>query len=258
MRQADRALADHLAAELADRLSLITRRFDQALLIAADATPYAEAVAASGRVGTLTLAASPENDDLALPPEGFNAIISMADLHTANDLPGQLIQMRRALKPDGMALIALFGGDTLSELRQCWLAADSAGHGAAPRVAPMVEVRALGGLLQRAGFALPVIDADRQTVRYGDALALMREVKAFGFANPLSERARCLTTPATLARAARHYHENYADADGRIRATMEVLWAIAWAPDDSQPKPARPGSATMRLADALKARDVGD
>lgn len=252
----DRTLPRHLAAELAERLALVTRRFDRALLIAGDAAPHAAAIRAAGRVNDLILAAPAADDDLRLEGESFNAIIAMADLHAVNDLPGQLAQMRRALKPDGMLLVAFFGGETLAELRQSWLAAEGEGRGASPRVAPMVEVRAFGTLLQRAGFALPVIDADRRTLRYADALSLMREIKAMGFANPLADRARGLTAPATLARAVNYYHDHFADADHRIRATLDVLWAIAWAPDASQPKPARPGSATMRLADALKAKDL--
>ena len=252
--QADGALGAHLADELADRLAIVARHFDEALLVASDPAPYEAAIRRSGKVDNLQITAPAASDHLHLEPESLNAIITMADLHAVNDLPGQLAQMRRALKPDGMLLAALFGGETLTELRQSWLAAEGEGRGATLRVAPMVEVRALGGLLQRAGLALPVVDGDRLVLRHADALALMREIKAFGFANPLMARARGLTAPATLARAAQIYHQAFADADGRVRATLEVIWAIAWAPDASQPKPARPGSATMRLADVLNAR----
>ncbi|MBV9287174.1 MAG: methyltransferase domain-containing protein, partial [Hyphomicrobiales bacterium] len=181
--------------------------------------------------------------------------VSLYALETVNDLPGALIQMRRALKGDGLLLAALLGGDSLTELRQSLTAAESEIlGGASPRVAPFVDVRALGGLAQRAGLALPVVDLDRLTVRYADMLALMRDLRGFGAANALCARSRRPLRREVLLRAGATYAERFADTDGRLRATFDTVWLSAWAPHESQPKPLKPGSATARLADALKAR----
>jgi SAM-dependent methyltransferase len=243
-----------LAAELAERASLVTRQFRQALVIAPDPEAVAAALQATGRI-TVSRAQTPSaGDDLALGAESFDAIFHAADLHAVNDVPGTLAQLRRALKPDGLLLACLFAGETLTELRQSFLAADLATTGGAtPRVAPMIGVRELGALLQRAGFALPVADLDRTIVRYADAIALIHELSALGMSNMLSDRSRRPMSRRSLAAAASHYHSHFADADGRIRATLELAWATAWAPHESQPKPLKPGSARMRLADALNA-----
>jgi hypothetical protein len=160
--------------------------------------------------------------------------------------------MRRALKPDGLLLAVLLGGDTLTELRQAWVAAESEiSGGVSPRVAPFADVRELGGLLQRAGFALPVADSDRLTVRYPSALALMRELKSMGLANPLAARSRRPVTRSLLARAAQAYEDRFSDSDGRIHATFELVTLTAWSRSQSQPQPLRPGTAQARLAQAL-------
>jgi SAM-dependent methyltransferase len=198
----------------------------------------------------------PEGDDLGLGPESFDAVLDILDLHAVDDVPGRLAQIRRALRPDGLFLGCLFAGATLGELRQAWLAAElEMTGGATPRVAPMIDVRELGALLQRAGFALPVADVDRFTVRYDDALALMREIAGLGMSNVLAARSRRPVTRGLLAAAARHYQANFADPDGRIRATVEIAWATGWAPHESQPRPLKPGSAAARLADALGVRE---
>ena len=187
-----------------------------------------------------------------LAPESVDCILSLLTLQSINDLPGALIQMHRALKPDGLFLACLFGGQTLWELRAAWLAAESEHRaGVTPRVSLFADVREMGNLLQRAGFALPVADSDRTIVRYPNALALMREVKAMGFANALADRSRRPVTPALLAKAAAAYGEHFSDPDGKVRATVEIIWLTAWAPHESQQQPLRPGSATARLADAL-------
>jgi hypothetical protein len=174
-------------------------------------------------------------------------------MQSVNDLPGALIQMRRALKPDGLLMAAIVGGDSLTELRQSLTAAESEIlGGASPRVAPFVEVRALGNLAQRAGLALPVVDLERATVRHADMFALMTDLRAFGATNALKERSRTPLRRDVLARAAAIYAARFADADGRLRATFDILWLSGWAPHESQPKPLEPGSATTRLADALK------
>ena len=185
----------------------------------------------------------------------FDLAVSLLALQTVNDLPGALIQIRRALAPDGLLMAALIGGDTLTELRQSFTIAESEIlGGASPRVAPFVEVRALGSLAQRAGLALPVVDLDRATVRYGDLFALLADLRSFGAANALHARSRTPLRRDVLVRAAAVYAEKFSDPDGRLRATFDILWLSGWAPHESQPKPLKPGSATARLADALKGR----
>jgi hypothetical protein len=178
-------------------------------------------------------------------------------LHWVNDLPGTLAQIRRTLKPDGLLLAVLAGGETLTELRQCLAAAESdLEGGASPRVAPFVDVRALGSLLQRAGFALPVTDVDRLTVRYSSLANLFRDLRRMGATNALIERRRKPLRRSTLARAAELYAERFADHDGRLRVTFDLLSVSGWAPHDKQQQPLRPGSAKSRLADALGAREI--
>jgi NADH dehydrogenase [ubiquinone] 1 alpha subcomplex assembly factor 5 len=193
-------------------------------------------------------------DEEALPfaPASLDLAVSGLALHLVNDLPGALVQIRRALKPDGLLLASLLGGETLKELREAWVIAETeVAGGVSPRVAPFADVRDLGALLQRAGFALPVVDSETVTVTYASPLALMRELKAMGASNMLSSRRRQPVTRGLLARAADIYGERFGSADGRVPATFEILTLTAWAPDESQPKPLRPGSAQTRLADAL-------
>ncbi len=257
------------AGELADRLSLVRREFAVAVDVGAPTPHAAEVLAArSGAAVTLRLAPSRlavgrgayagavgDVERLALAPERCDLIVSLMALHHVNDLPGALIQIRRALRPDGLFLAALAGGDTLVELRQSLTVAESEVlGGAAPRVAPFADVRALGALMQRAGFALPVVDSDAVVARYDDLLALMRDLRAFGATNALTLRSRKPLRRDVLARAAAVYAERFADADGRLRATFETIWLSGWAPHESLPKPLKPGSARMRLADALRPR----
>jgi len=242
-----------LATELVERLALITRDFARACVIAPDPEGIAGALASTGRVTVVKTMTPPADESFGFDDGAFDAIFNIADLHAMNDVPGALAQMQRALAPDGLLLACLFAGDTLGELRQSFLAAEAqVTGGATPRVAPMIGVRELGALLQRAGLALPVADLDRTMVRYGDAISLIHEIRALGMANCLSDRSRVPVSRRLLAAAASHYHDNFADADGRIRATLELAWLTAWSPHDSQPKPLKPGSAKMRLADALK------
>ncbi|HEY1943852.1 MAG TPA: methyltransferase domain-containing protein [Roseiarcus sp.] len=272
---ADDRSADFLlrraAEELADRLSLIKRDFAAAADVGSPGPHAAEVLAARGGGFTLQLAplalaagAGPyaravgDVESLPLAAESCDLVVSLMALHHVNDLPGALIQIRRALRPDGLFLAALAGGDTLTELRQSLTIAESdALGGAAPRVAPFADVRALGALMQRAGFALPVVDADTVVVRYPDLFALMRDLRAFGAANALNLRSRKPLRREVLARAAAVYAERFADPDGRLRATFETIWLTGWAPHESQPKALKPGSAKMRLADALKPREGG-
>jgi len=255
-----------VADRLADRLDDIRRVFPTALDLGCHAGEFGRALGGRGGIETLVQAdLSPEMavraganalacDEELLPfaPASLDAVFSSLSLHWVNDLPGALIQIRRALKPDGLFLAALFGGETLVELRQAWLEAEIAVEGGAgPRVSPFADLRDAAGLLQRAGFALPVADSDRLTVTYPDALSLMREVKAMGEANAVVERRRTPTRRETLAAAAALYQQRFADADGRIPASFQIIYLTGWAPSEIQQKPLRPGSAAHRLADAL-------
>jgi SAM-dependent methyltransferase len=246
-----RAAAD----EIADRLGLILRTFETAVALGGAGGALAAAMADTGKFGRI-LAADLDIvvDEEALPfaPASLDAVIAGPGLEFLNDLPGTLAQIGRALKPDGLFLAVLFGGETLTELRQAWFAAESELEGGvSPRVAPFADVRELGGLLQRAGLALPVADVDRLTVRYTSGLAVMAELKAMGLANALLARRRRPVTRRLLARAAQVYEENFSDPDGRVRATFELMTLTAWAPAASQQQPLKPGSAKMRLAAAL-------
>jgi SAM-dependent methyltransferase len=197
-------------------------------------------------------------DEEALPFAGnsFDLIVSALSLQWANDLPGALVQIRRALKPDGLFLAALVGGQSLAELRTALTSAEAElTGGASPRVAPFADVRDLGRLLQRAGFALPVTDVEPITVRYASMFALMQDLRAMGATNALSERSRVPLRRAVVLRAAEIYAERFADPDGRVRATFDIVWLSGWAPHESQQKPLAPGSARMRLADALNATE---
>ena len=187
-----------------------------------------------------------------LPRLSLDLVVSALALQFVNDLPGALIQIRRALKPDGLLLAALIGGDSLTELRSAFAAAESEVEGGiSPRVAPFADIRELGSLLQRAGFALPVVDSERVAVRYDSALALMRDLRRMGATNILHERLRTPLKRSTLERVMAIYANRFADADGRVRATFEIIWLSGWVPHESQQKPLKPGSAAQRLADAL-------
>lgn len=257
-------LLSRAAEDLRDRLGATARRFPHAATFFANTPHAADALRASGKVDTvLRVEAHPdwagEGDVLAeaetvpLPPESLDLAVSLLSLHETNDVAGLLIQLRRALKPDGLFLGAMMGSGTLGELRESLLAAESAlGGGVAPRVYPFAEVRDAGGLLQRAGLALPVTDVEPVTVRYDSMFALLADLRAMGATSALSERTRRPATRALFAEAARHYAENFADPDGRIRATFNILWMSGWAPHHTQSKPLKPGSAQISLADALK------
>jgi SAM-dependent methyltransferase len=257
------------AEELGERLALVKRRFPLAADLGSPGPHAAAALAAGGQADRVIrlaptlaslgaggfLGAVGDLERVALADGRLDLAVSLLALQTVNDLPGALIQIRRALKPDGLLVAALVGGDTLTELRQSFTIAESEVlGGASPRVAPFVDVRALGSLMQRAGLALPVVDLDRATVRYADVFALMNDLRAFGGANALHARSRKPLRRDILLRAAAVYAERFSDPDGRLRATFDILWLSGWAPHESQPKPLAPGSATTRLADALKRR----
>lgn len=258
--------AQTLAAEIESRLALILRDFRTTLIFGPAAGEIRSGLGDMQRLGRVfTGAPAPgpgidivfEDEAAPFAEASFDCILSLFSLNSVNDVPGSLAQLRMALKPDGLFLGALFAGRTLTELREAWLAAEAdLTGGASLRVAPFADVRDLGSLLQRAGFALPAVDIDVTTVRYKDALALMREIRALGLQHALSQRSRRPVTAALLARAAVLYDARYSDADGRVRATVETAWLIGWAPHASQQQPLRPGSAKARLADALKTTEV--
>lgn len=260
-------LVERIAADMAERLGTVLRRFDLAVDLGTPGDALRRALTESGKVGAVVaadaliasggpLAVAADEEALPFREGALDLVVSALALHSVNDLPGVLIQIRRALKPDGLFLAALFGGDTLSELRQAFAEAEAeVEDGVSPRVAPFADLRDLGALLQRAGFALPVADVERLTVRYASPLALMHELRRMGATNALAERRRKPLRRATLQRVMEIYGERFSDADGRLRATFEIVWLSGWAPHESQQQPLRPGSARQRLADALGTKE---
>lgn len=265
-------LLDRVAEDAAERLASVLRRFRIAIDLGTPADALRRALADSPQIETLiaidcaagmlasvrSFAVVAEEDALPLAPASIDLVVSGLSLQTVNDLPGTFAQIRRALKPDGLFLAALIGGDTLTELRQCFAEAEAELEGGvSPRVAPFADVRAVGALMQRAGFALPVTDLDRVTVRYDSAFALMQDLRRMGAGNAMIERRRRPLRRSTLMRMAQIYGERFADADGRVRATFDIIWLSGWAPHASQQQPLAPGSAKHRLADALGTREFG-
>ena len=263
-------LLDHAATELAERLSAVLRRFDIAVDIGTPTDAVRHALAASGKTGMFVAAAVDAatldksilrvmSDEEALPfaDASLDLVVSCLALQFVNDLPGTLIQIRRALKPDGLFMAALVGGESLAELRSAFADAESDVEGGlSPRVAPFADVREIGALLQRAGFALPVVDSERLTVRYDSGLALMHDLRRMGATNVMHKRRRKPLKRATLQRMEAIYADRFADTDGRLRASFEIIWLSGWAPHESQQKPLKPGTAAQRLADALGTREI--
>jgi SAM-dependent methyltransferase len=262
-------LLDRAAEDLADRLAAVLRRFELAIDLGTLGDAVRVALEHLGSIGKIVaadivptgahaetfVAADPE----ALPfgEATLDLVVSALALQFVNDLPGVLVQIRRALKPDGLFLAALVGGETLTELRQSFAQAESEIEGGiSPRVAPFADLRDLGALLQRAGFALPVTDVDRLTVRYDTVFDLMHDLRRMGATNILLARRRTPLKRATLLRMAEVYAQRFADPDGRVRATFEIVWLSGWAPHPDQQRPLQPGSAKTRLADALGTREI--
>jgi SAM-dependent methyltransferase len=244
--------------DLAERLLVVTREFKRAAILSPDASQMPlrgntrTASFEFERISTV-LDASIDPERLTLPrPGGYDLIVSIFDLQVVNDVVGFLARVRHHLAPDGLFIAAAIGGDSLFELRHAFLSAESQQSGGAfARVAPFIPLADAGGLLQRAGLALPVTDIETHTVRYSSPFALMQEIRALGASNPLADRPGRLMTPALLAAAAETYANEFADPDGRIRATLEIIWMSGWAPDESQQKPLKPGSAQVSLKDVL-------
>jgi SAM-dependent methyltransferase len=249
-------LLDRVVEDMQERLQAVLREFSQVADIWTPAALLAEK--SRDRFSSVTRISLDDCGGEALPlqPASLDLVVSALAFQFVNDLPGVLAQIRHALKPDGLLLAAMLGGDTLSELRQCFAAAEAECEGGvSPRVAPFADLRDAGQLLQRAGFALPVTDVERIVVRYDSAFALMHDLRRMGATNILVERRRVPTRRATLLRMAQIYGERFANADRRIRATFEVIWLSGWAPHESQQQPLQPGSAKARLAEAVKGRD---
>lgn len=266
-------LAERAAEDLVDRLLAVTRDFDTALVIGgAGAVRRALAARpeASAKIKTvietdlspraLDGADGPsvvlDEERLPLAAESVDLVLSCLSLHWTNDLVGALIQINHALKPDGFFACALPGGATLTELRQSLMAAESElAGGVHARVSPFADTVDMAGLLSRAGFAMPVSDVDRVTARYGNAFVLMRDLRWMGETSVMAARPRTPATKALFVRAAQIYAERFAHEDGRIPASFEIIHAAGWAPHPGQPKPKRPGSANVRLADALGVKE---
>ncbi len=263
------------ADRLTDRLLDVTRDFPMALDLGCHTGQIAEILKGSPKIGTLLQAdVSPhmarqaaktgratfiaDEEFLPVAESSLDLVLSNLSLHWVNDLPGALAQIRRSIKPDGLFLATLFGGETLRELRSALLEAEAeTTGGVAPRVSPFTDVRDAGNLLTRAGFALPVVDADIITVTYADMFKLFADLRAMGETNTVIERRKVPTRRETFLRAADIYREKFSDTRGRLTATFQVLTLTAWVPHASQQKPLRPGSATARLADVLKTQEVG-
>ena len=267
-KPADFLLA-RVAEDMGDRLAAVLRPFRNVLDLGTP-TPLVTDTLADRGFETLVQAAPVaaalssratqafvvDEENLPFAPESFDLVVSALSLQHVNDLPGTLIQVRRALKPDGLFLACLVGGQSLRELRSAFAEAEEEiTGGASPRVAPFADLRDLGGLLQRAGFALPVTDIDTGTVRYATLFDLARDLRAMGASNALTLRDRRPLRRSVLLRAAEIYAQRFGDPDGRIRATFDLVWLSGWAPHESQQKPLAPGSAKMRLADALGVKE---
>jgi len=263
-------LIDRVAEDMAERLSAVRRTFDVVVDLGTPTDAVRRAILAGGAVERIvaaapTIVAREEQTPLVLADEerlpfrdaSLDVVVSGLALQFVNDLPGALVQIRRALKPDGLFLAALIGGDTLTELRQAFAAAEAEIEGGvSPRVAPFADVRTMGALMQRTGFALPVTDVDHVCVRYDSPLRLMQDLRRMGATNVLAERRRGVLRRQTLKRLIEIYAERFADPDGRVRASFDIIWLSGWAPHESQPQPLRPGSARMRLAETLGTREL--
>lgn len=251
--------------DMADRLAAVSRRFERAATIFCGTPSVGETLLSSGKVGEVVQIEADEAflggrpgtvappGVIPLEPRSIDLAVSLLSLQDENDIPGMLVQIRRALKPDGLFLAAMAGAGTLAELRESLLAAEAEiTGGASPRVLPFADVREAGALLQRAGFALPVTDVEPVTARYSTLFDLMADLRAMGATSVLSARSRRPATRRLFTRAAEIYAERFSDADGRIRATFSLIWISGWAPADSQQKPLKPGSAEVSLARILK------
>jgi SAM-dependent methyltransferase len=260
----DQFLVEAAAEHLAERIQAVNRRFRNALDLGSRPRAFTRLSSHAESWTRAALAAQPgaaslvvDEELLPFARESFDLVTSVLSLHAVNDLPGALLQIRQALKADGLFMAAIFGGETLSELRQSLATAEAEiSGGISPRVAPFADVRDLGALLQRAGFALPVTDLERTTVRYRDLPKLFADLRAMGETNALAERRSSFSSRRLLAATLEAYARRFADADGRLRVTFDIIYLTAWAPHESQQQPLKPGSANARLADALGTKEI--
>lgn len=261
-------LMRRIAGDFADRLDAVERKFAKAAALFCQTSAAFDAIGASGKAADIVrveadsmflgqepgMVAPPETVPFA--PESLDLAVSLLSLQAMNDVPGMLAQIRRALRPDGLFLGAFAGAGTLAELRESLLAAETELYGGvSPRVAPFPDVRDAGGLLQRAGFSLPVADVEPVVVRYDTLYSLMADLRAMGETSTLIDRPRRPVSKLLFARAAEIYAERFTDPDGRIRASFSLVWMSGWAPDPSQQKPLKPGSAKVSLAKILENPD---
>jgi SAM-dependent methyltransferase len=246
-------LLDRVAEDMEERLAAVKRDFAEVADIWTPCDALRTPLRNRFKSFTHVDLQNAPQEVLPFQQEALDLVVSALAFQFVNDLPGVLAQIRRALKPDGLLLAAMIGGDTLTELRQAFAEAEAECEGGvSPRVAPFADLRDVGSLLQRAGFALPVTDVDSLVVRYDNAFALMADLRRMGATNVMIERRRTPTRLATILRMSEIYANRFADADGRIRASFDVIWLSGWAPHESQPKPLRPGSATASLEEAVK------
>ncbi len=263
-------LVREVAERLADRLSDVTRHFPLALDLGCHTGEVANTLCGRGGIETMvqcdlspamaaraaahgrpTLAA--DEEWLPFADNSFDLVVSCLSLHWVNDLPGTLVQIRRVLKPDGLFLCAMLGGETLKELRQCLAEAEIAEEGGlSPRVSPFADVRDLGGLLQRAGFALPVVDADNVDVAYADPMRLLADLRGMGETNAVAEQRKGLTRRATMLHALNLYQQRFGNVEGRVPATFQVMTMTAWTPHPCQPQPLPPGAGQQSLSQVLE------
>ena len=244
-------LLDRVTEDMEERLAAVMRDFSDAAEIWSPGELLRKPTA--DRFKSIRRIDPDDTEALPLPPESIDLALSALAFQFVNDLPGVLAQLRRALRPDGLLLAAMIGGDTLTELRHAFAEAEAECEGGvSPRVAPFADLRDVGALLQRAGFALPVTDVDSLVVRYDNAFALMEDLRRMGATNIMIERRRPLTRVATMLRMSEIYAKRFSDPDGRVRASFDIIWLSGWAPHESQPKPLRPGSAKASLEAAVK------
>jgi SAM-dependent methyltransferase len=244
-------LLDRVREDFEERLQAVTRTFADVADIWTPGELLQQPLA--DRFQSIVRVDIDQSEVLPLQPESLDLAVSALAFQFVNDLPGVLAQIRRALRPNGLLLAAMVGGDSLTELRQSFAAAEAECEGGvSPRVAPFADLRDIGALLQRAGLALPVTDVDRVVVRYDSAFALMADIRRMGASNILVERRRTPTRRTTMLRMAQIYGERFADPDGRIRATFDIVWLSGWAPHESQQKPLKPGSAKVGLEEAVR------
>jgi SAM-dependent methyltransferase len=246
-------LLDQVAEDMTERLQAVLRKFSDVADVWTPGDAVSKAMRGRSKSFIHFALCNSEAEALPLLAESLDLVVSALAFQFINDLPGVLTQIRRALRPDGLLLAAMLGGDTLTELRQAFAAAEAELEGGvSPHVAPFADLRDIGALLQRAGFALPVTDVDRIVVRYDSAFGLMQDLRRMGATNILVERRRAPTRRTTMLRMVEIYAERFADTDGRIRATFDVVWLSGWAPHESQQKPLRPGSAQESLEGAVR------